>query len=335
MKNKKYWIWNAVILIAIFFLTVWSIAREQNLALLPSALSGMRIEYAVIGAALGMLYVLGEAFILKNMFHHEKRRVSFWRCARYACTGFFFSAITPSATGGQPIEMYYMHRDGIPASTSAPMLLTTTILYKIVLVASGILFLGLGWGTLGGFLENSQWLFALGFLVNFLMIVAMLLLLFKSALVEKFLRWLFSLRFLRRYENAHRKVMEFAAQYKEICALLLKHKKHAIGWMCISIGQRLCYLMVTYIVYCAFGLTGYNALEIMLLQGVIAISVDMLPTPGGMGLSEHLSLGIFRQVFGENMILPATLAIRVLIFYLPVVISGMVAAWSHFRGKRI
>ena len=38
--------------------------------------------------------------------------------------------------------------------------------------------------------------------------------------------------------------------------------------------------------------------DIPFLQAVISVSVDMLPLPGGMGISETLFLTIFSPVFG-------------------------------------
>lgn len=86
--------------------------------------------------------------------------------------------------------------------------------------------------------------------------------------------------------------------------------------------------------YRAFGMSGHSALEIMLLQGLIAISVDMLPLPGGMGASEHLFMEFFLPVFGASLALPGMLASRVLVFYFPLVVSALVTVWSHFRARR-
>ena len=48
--KKRYWLWNALILALVFGFTAWSIAKEQNFALLPQAFSLMRVEYIVAGA---------------------------------------------------------------------------------------------------------------------------------------------------------------------------------------------------------------------------------------------------------------------------------------------
>ena len=268
------------------------------------------------------------------MFWREKRRVSFVSCSRYSFIGYFFSAITPSASGGQPVEIYYMNRDGIPVSTSTPMLMVTTILYKIVLVALGVVFMAVGRDRMLAALSHSLWLFVLGFVLNALFIAFVLALLFKPALVRRFMHWLFGLRPLRRHDKMRERAVAFAEKYHESCELFTSRWKDALAWLLVSLLQRCIYLFLPYLVYRAFGLSGHSALEIMLLQGLIAISVDMLPLPGGMGASEHLFMEFFLPVFGASLALPGMLASRVLVFYFPLVVSALVTVWSHFRARR-
>ena len=51
---------------------------------------------------------------------------------------FFYSGITPSATGGQPVQLYYMNKDGNKGSDSTIVLMTVAVIYKIVLVVLGV-----------------------------------------------------------------------------------------------------------------------------------------------------------------------------------------------------
>ena len=57
------------------------------------------------------------------------------------------------------------------------------------------------------------------------------------------------------------------------------------------------------------------------LQAVISVSVDMLPLPGGMGISETLFLTIFQPVFG-NLLLPGMILSRGLGYYGELFISA-------------
>ena len=59
---------------------------------------------------------------------------------------------------------------------------------------------------------------------------------------------------------------------------------------------------VTWFVYKAFGLHGAHMYDVVMLQAVVSVSVDMLPLPGGMGISENLFLIIFKGVFTAGLL---------------------------------
>ena len=87
-------------------------------------------------------------------------------------------------------------------------------------------------------------------------------------------------------------------------------------------GQRIALFTVTYFVYRAFSLTGTPMITLITLQAVIAVSVDMLPLPGGMGISETLFLTIFTPVFG-TLLLPGMVLSRGLGYYGELLISAL------------
>ena len=72
---------------------------------------------------------------------------------------------------------------------------------------------------------------------------------------------------------------------------------------------------------------------IALLQGSISVSVDMLPLPGGMGISETLFLAIFPPVFGE-LLLPAMVLSRGLGYYSELLISAIFTVAAVFVFDR-
>ena len=89
----------------------------------------------------------------------------------------------------------------------------------------------------------------------------------------------------------------------------------------ITFIQRMALFAVTWFVYQAFGLHGTGFWEILFLQAVISVSVDMLPLPGGMGISETLFLNIFSPVFG-GLLLPGMVLSRGLGYYGELLISA-------------
>ena len=59
-------------------------------------------------------------------------------CLLISSVGFFFSCVTPSATGGQPMQIYFMKKEKIPIPVSTVILMIVTITYKLVLVVIGL-----------------------------------------------------------------------------------------------------------------------------------------------------------------------------------------------------
>ena len=68
---------------------------------------------------------------------------------------------------------------------------------------------------------------------------------------------------------------------------------------------------------------------------MISVSVDMLPLPGGMGISEALFLRIFPSVF-QGMLLPGMILSRSLGYYSQLLISALftIVAQLYYTLKR-
>ena len=99
--------------------------------------------------------------------------------------------------------------------------------------------------------------------------------------------------------------------------------------------QRCILFTVTYWVYRALGLHEYGILTVTILQAVISVSVDMLPLPGGMGISETLYMVMFVPVFGP-LLLPSMLLSRGISYYGQMLISALMTVWHilPLEGKR-
>ena len=109
-----------------------------------------------------VLFILGESVIIFYMMRTLGAKVKIGHCALYSFVGFFFSCITPSASGGQPMQIYFMKKDKLPIPVTTLVLMIVTITYKAVLVVIGIAIWLLGRGFLEGYLGQYMWVFYLG-----------------------------------------------------------------------------------------------------------------------------------------------------------------------------
>ena len=126
-------------------LTLHLIFKEQELTEIIRDLRSADPLWIAGGAAAAVLFVAGESVIIHYMLRILDQKTSFLKCLKYSFVGFFFSYITPSATGGQPMQMYHMKKDEIKIWYSTLIMLLITITYKsvLVLMALGVLIFNL------------------------------------------------------------------------------------------------------------------------------------------------------------------------------------------------
>ena len=211
----------------------------------------------------------------------------------------------------------------IPVSTVVLMIVTIT--YKLVLVVIGIGILIFGQGFLHRYLEGILPVYYLGLGLNVFCVVFMTVLVFHPVLTKEILKkgvhLLEKLRLMKHKEERLEKLDASMDTYRGTAVYLKEHMGVIVVVFGITFVQRMALFAATWFVYRAFGLSGTSFFDILFLQAVIAVAVDMLPLPGGMGISETLFLNIFRPVFG-SLLLPGMVLSRGLGYYAELLISA-------------
>lgn len=336
MSRKKR-IANAVFLAAVFALTLYSVFEGEDLRGVLRAISQVNPWY-LVPAVLGVIsFIWGESIIIHYMLGTLDIYTRKWTCFQYSCVGFFFSAITPSASGGQPMQIYYMRKKKIPVPVATLVLMIVTITYKMVLVFIGLFVVMFQRGFVHRYLEGILPIFYLGVGLNVACCLAMSVLVFHPSLAKwimmRGLRILERLHILRHKEERVQKLSASMDQYNATAAYLGSHGRVIFHVMLITFLQRFALFFVTWFVYLAFGLHGTGVYDVVMLQAVVSVSVDMLPLPGGMGISENLFLIIFRPVFTAGLLLPGMVLSRGIAYYVQLLFSAGMTAFLHLTIK--
>ena len=123
-------------------------------------------------------------------------------------------------------------------------------------------------------------------------------------------------------------------EYYKAAAVIQEHKKLIAGMFGVTLVQRLIHFSITYLIYRGLGLSALGIVDVVALQCVISIAVDMLPLPGGMGISEGLFLSIFRKIFTGGLLYPAMLLSRGISYYALLLISAVMTCVAQVTIKR-
>ena len=338
MKSRKKIIFNGVFLAVVFALTVYGVFHGEDLSSMMDAIHRADKRWLVPGIALVAFFIWGESIIIWYMMRSSGICLKKRTCFLFSSVGFFFSCITPSASGGQPMQIYYMKKEKISIPVSTVILMIGTITYKLVLVVIGVGIAIFGRGFLHKYLEGILPVFYLGLALNIFCVTFMTILVFHpllaKAILVKGMKLLERLHLMKKKEGRLKKLEDSMDTYRNTAAYLKNNPFVIVKVIGITFIQRMALFAVTWFVYQAFGLHGTGFWEILFLQAVISVSVDMLPLPGGMGISETLFLNIFSPVFG-GLLLPGMVLSRGLGYYGELLISAVFTVVAQLTiGKK-
>ena len=139
MNKKKKMIRNLLLFNILIIATFYILLKDQDISQLFNIVSNAKGQYIVIAILALIVYVLCEAINIGRTLKALEEKSTFLRNIKYALIGFFFSSITPAASGGQPMQIYYMYKDKISVANSTLALLINLTSMQIVTISLAII----------------------------------------------------------------------------------------------------------------------------------------------------------------------------------------------------
>lgn len=330
---KKRDLWSMAVMAAIIFFTLWMVLGGGRAAQVWAAMKMAKWPWLALGGGLMLCYTGMEGLQNKITLAAMGHKVPYRHCVQFAATGFYFSSITPSSTGGQPAQVFYMARRGVPAAHGTLVMLLFTIVYQIVAVVWGLaacflapeapVSLGTGLGVLLGYSLTTTALLTAG----------MIFLLARPEPAERFCRWCLRLgvrikivRDLAKAENGLEKQLE---EYRGGAAVIRSQPLLVVKLLAAATLQLTVRYLIPWTVYRSLGLTGCTALRLVSTQALVYLAVSCVPIPGTVGAAEGAFLSAYQGIFGGELVAAAMILSRTLAFYLPVLVTGVSTAILH------
>lgn len=332
-KSKKIFI-NLLIFILLIIFTFSLVLKDQDVTEILKISATVKKQYILIAMFAMGVFVACESINIGRILKELGEKSKFISNVRYTLIGFFFSAITPAASGGQPMEIYYMHKDNISVAHSTLALLMQLCSIQIVTITVGIISAVLHFEVLK---SGLIYLLILGIILNSSALMLLIIAIFSKKLSEGLIKFVVKiLKFfrIRNIEKKQEKLEKELESYQTSAKYIKEHRILMLKTVLTTAVQMLAYYTVPYWIYLAFGLNNSNIFDILTLQAVLYATVSGIPSPGSVGVSEGGFLGIFRNAFPETVISSAMLLSRGANFYLLILISAIVVVISTFRGRK-
>lgn len=316
-----------VVLLFLTYITFHILLKDINFEELYYIIKRLDITMCILGLLSIFVFISCEALVFKTILSILDEKLSFLQTLKYSIIGFYFSSITPSASGGQPMQLYYMKKDSISISRGTLTVFITLITYQIIMIAYASVSIMLNLPFILGGGPVIYPLIIFGFVANIIVTGFILLSMFSSGLIlslsNPIIRLLYKVRIIKEMEKVQEHTQNQINQYKEGALIIRNNPKSILFILFITFIQHTSMYCITYFVYRALGLNGISMWNILGLQAVAYIASSSIPLPGSVGVSETASLLILKNIFPMNLLPSAVLIIRVISFYIMIIITGL------------
>lgn len=327
MKKTKIW---GVIFIVLAFLTIWAvITQSRNFSpeqfkdtLLASSAGWM---LAAVIAMFGYILFEGAAIIciIKAFGYKKNLRKGFL----YSSADIYFSAITPSASGGQPASAYFMVKDNIPGAVVTISLLINLIMYTLALLVTGTAGFLIKPDIFMGFSLPGKILITAGYIILCTLTAIFYMLIDKPRILEKICKFFLKvgviLHLIKNIEKKKKKLYKIMEEYRLCADVIYQNKSMFVKAFFLNLLQRLSQISVTLFVYMATGGGKVPASDIWFTQSFVTIGTYSIPIPGGMGVADYLLIDGFGAFFDKSTAVNLELISRGLSFYVCMIISAL------------
>lgn len=265
--------------------------------------------WAALAAALAVWVLEGAAVHVISSHVYEGWTFKYSLSA--GMIGFLYSAITPFSTGGQPMQIYALQKNGMTTGAASAIVAVRSLMWQVSLVVFSLIMVILRLSFFAENVSSFTFLLLIGLFLN-LAYVAFLILVMRSPkatnkVVWFFIRLLTKLRICRDPEGRFDRIHAQLTLFHENVAHMGKAIKMYVLSFLITFSQFVCQCLIPYFLYVAFfyDKSVYPAkddiITVMAAQAFVLMVSYFIPTPGASGGAELSFYGFFHNFYERQL----------------------------------
>lgn len=337
MKNLKK---NSIILLAITIVVLICVLKD-DFSNIVNTLSGANYRWIIVALLCFFIGVGFEAKAYQEIIQGYEYDYTFKKSYRMLLITKFFNGITPFSSGGQPMQIYMLKKDGVRITKATNIIIQNFIIYQAALVIFGIIAI---------IINNSLNLFAevillkklvtLGFIINTLVMVCLIVISFSNKfnhfVVSKGINILSKLKLIKDKEQTQIKWREKVDDFHEGAEYLKKNKMLCIRTFIYNMIYLALNYLMPYFVILALAKTTTEAtpLKTICASAYVLIMGSFVPIPGASGGIEYGYLRFFGNFISGTLLKASLLIWRTISYYLPMLIGGILFNINTKRGEK-
>lgn len=337
-KTKKTTIFRYIYIVLTVVVIVLIGALDPNFQGMFEALKELNVTWLIICLVAVFLYWFSDAALLKDITGYMHGKYSIWSAFKVGLIGLYYGALTPSATGGQPMQVVYMRRDNVPTGTGTGIVGVKFVVYELSLCCFYIVSMILRGASFYHDQNEIFWITTLGFVINLALVTFIVLTMVNRRLVNAcgsgIIKLCAKIRIIKNPEKAKANFDNTIEEYRKAMQHIKAHKLRVFMSFVISFINLAFLFSISYCVYRAMGFTEATMIDMITMQAFLYLAVSLIPTPGSAGASEggfYLFFGLF---FPSASIFMGMLFWRFLTYYLILFVGSALVVVDEVRMMR-
>jgi len=251
-----------------------------------------------------------EALRIWIIAHALKDDLSYKSSLMVFLAGSFASNITPFTSGGGPLQIYLIHREGVSLTNSTVNVMIRFVLRLVFFAVMGPLsyFLFRHKISAAGIEGVGQAFFNLFLVVSILVTVGTTIVFLKPQILTFIIKYLFSIPILKKLYSTERikkgvsRLQEETEKFHECIWLMAETKKIVLIFTVILTALYwILFFSIIPILLAGLGIS-FNLVYTYVLQFIFYLVLPFMPTPGGSGFAEVGIVSLFSIFVPSGML---------------------------------
>ena len=334
MKNFKK---NSILLIIITAIVLVFVLKDDFPSIMNS-LANAKLIYIFIALGIYFLGLLFEAKAYQEIIEEYNHKYTLLKAYKMLIITKFFNGITPFSSGGQPMQIYMLKKDGVRITKATNIIVLNFIIYQAALVVFGIFAVLVNhFDPIFKEVTLLKHLVLIGFIMNTLVMIGLLVISvsskFNHFLVRVGVSILDKFHFLKDKKTALDRWNERVDDFHEGTDYLKKNPRLCVRTFTYNFAYLCLIYLMPFFVYLGLNdgnLGDVTPLKVIVSSAYVSIMGSFVPVPGASG---GIEFGFFKFFgnFIKGPLLRATLLIwRTISYYIPMIVGGLLFS-THMK----
>lgn len=332
MKSKKI---NLIVLLFVLSLVLYFTLKD-NFKEVVYELSKVNILIFFIAILTFIVSLVFKSISLHIFIKEHQSKYSFKNIFKLTLIGQFLNGITPFQSGGQPFQIYLLKKEGLRISDSTNSMIKDFISFQIALILISLVSIFVNtWLNIIPAKPHLTWIIVLGFLINVMVLLFLILITTAKKFLLKILNKFFNLKLIKRIKIDKKRIIDGLENFYDGKLNLKKDKKNFILAIIVNLINLTFLYAVPFVIFRSIGFYKITLLSSIITTSLVVLIGNFIPIPGATGGIEYGFISFFR-VFNIpfSILTGAMLLWRFVTYFLGMLIGFVTLALKEGVDKK-